>query len=85
MEVKTILETTEVEKSDHLGNRREASVGEFIIICIFVERLSNTFEIEPKQAQDSNAKPITTSFKDFSIHMDQIHSSFMESENSVAN
>ncbi len=66
----------EVDDIDHLGNRRVRSVGELVenqfrIGLIRMERtikekISTLLEIESSMPQDLiNAKPITTSFKDF--------------------
>ena len=66
----------EVDDIDHLGNRRVRSVGELVenqfrIGLIRMERtikekMSTLLEIESSMPQDLiNAKPITTSFKDF--------------------
>ena len=66
----------EVDDIDHLGNRRVRSVGELVenqfrIGLLRMERtvkekMSTLLEIESSMPQDLiNAKPITTSFKDF--------------------
>ena len=66
----------EVDDIDHLGNRRVRSVGELVENQFRVgllrmertikEKMSTLLEIESAMPQDLiNAKPITTSFKDF--------------------
>jgi len=66
----------EVDDIDHLGNRRVRSVGELVENQFRVgllrmertikEKMSTLLEIESSMPQDLiNAKPITTSFKDF--------------------
>ncbi len=66
----------EVDDIDHLGNRRVRSVGELVenqfrigllrMERTIKEKMSTLLEIESAMPQDLiNAKPITTSFKDF--------------------
>ncbi len=66
----------EVDDIDHLGNRRVRSVGELVenqfrigllrMERTIKEKMSTLLEIESSMPQDLiNAKPITTSFKDF--------------------
>ena len=66
----------EVDDIDHLGNRRVRSVGELVenqfrigllrMERTIKEKMSTLIEIEFSMPQDLiNAKPITTSFKDF--------------------
>ena len=66
----------EVDDIDHLGNRRVRSVGELVenqfrigllrMDRTIKEKMSTLLEIESAMPQDLvNAKPITTSFKDF--------------------
>ena len=66
----------DVDDIDHLGNRRVRSVGELVEnqfrICLLrmertvKEKMSTFLEIESAMPQDLiNAKPITTSLKDF--------------------
>ena len=66
----------EVDDIDHLGNRRVRSVGELVenqfrigllrMEITIKEKMSTLLEIESAMPQDLiNAKPITTSFKDF--------------------
>ena len=65
-----------VDDIDHLGNRRVRSVGELVenqfrigllrMERTIKEKMSTLLEIESSMPQDLiNAKPITTSFKDF--------------------
>jgi DNA-directed RNA polymerase subunit beta len=66
----------DVDDIDHLGNRRVRSVGELVenqfrigllrMERVIREKMSSLLEIESTMPQDLiNAKPITTSFKDF--------------------
>ncbi|MBO6481733.1 MAG: DNA-directed RNA polymerase subunit beta [Pelagibacteraceae bacterium] len=66
----------DVDDIDHLGNRRVRSVGELVenqfrigllrMERVIREKMSTLLEIESTMPQDLiNAKPITTSFKDF--------------------
>ena len=66
----------DVDDIDHLGNRRVRSVGELVenqfrigllrMERTIKEKMSTLLEIESAMPQDLiNAKPITTSFKDF--------------------